>query len=205
MKSQKTTAAKKVTKIEVIKKILRPIKFTTVNFFRKISHRVQRFFNPPRLPENKNNKVFIHLGCGNKNNNEYINVDALPFPRVHYISRVEKLSMFPNNYADLVYASHVLEHVSHLQLLDVLHEWKRIIKPGGTLRLSVPDFDKIISIYETENKKIESIIGPLMGGQDYDFNFHKSIFNEFFLNKVLKDVGFNKVSIWDPNTYSRTL
>ncbi len=86
--------------------------------------------------------------------------------------------MFPDEYADLIYASHVLEHISHNEVLKVLKEWYRVLKKGGILRLSVPDFDKLIDVYLTEEKDIRAIIGPLMGGQDNPYNFHKSVFNE---------------------------
>lgn len=159
-----------------------------------------RLVKPPTIPLNKDGSVLIHLGCGQENNPNYINVDAIPLPHVQIVSNVEKLIMFPGKYADLIYASHVLEHISHKNVIDVLIEWRRILKTGGILRLSVPDFDKIISIYNHENKEIESIVEPLMGGQNYEFNFHKSIFNETYLKKILADIGFSKITLWDPKS-----
>lgn len=178
-----------------IKKILgiiyRNFKFT-------LFEEVKREIFPPKLPKNPNGKVYIHLGCGPINAQGFINIDLKPYSHIHYIQDVETLSMFPDESADLIYASHVLEHISHSKLSEVLKEWHRVLKRGGILRLSVPDFEKIINIYLSEEKDIKSIIGPLMGGQDNAYNFHKSVFNENYLRELLLLSGFKEVRHWKP-------
>lgn len=160
--------------------------------------RIKRRLHPPSLPKNSDGKVCIHLGCGEINAPGFINVDAVPYSHVHYVQKVEDLSIFPNNYADLIYASHVLEHISHRDVPKVLKEWRRVLKEGGILRLSVPDFDKLIEVYLSEGKDIRAIIMPLMGGQDYAYNFHKTVFNERYLTELLLSVGFREVRRWNP-------
>jgi len=183
-----------------IRRSLRPIRLALKNLIRNTSYKVQRAANPPKLPVNKDGKVLIHLGCGPHNDPKYINVDGLAFPHIHYVGVVEKLPMFKNNFADLIYACHVLEHISHQEIMNVLREWRRVLKIGGVLRLSVPDFDKIITIYEKENKNMERIISPLMGAQGDKYDFHKIIFNKEYLNNLLKQTGFIEVRKWDPET-----
>lgn len=157
---------------------------------------LKREIHPPKYPPT--GKVYISLGCGEINAPGFINVDAVPYSHVHYVQEVDDLSIFPNKYADLIYASHVLEHISHKDLFKVLREWYRVLKYGGVLRLSVPDFDKLIEIYSSEEKDIRAIIMPLMGGQDYAYNFHKSVFNEKYLTELLLSVGFKEVRKWNP-------
>jgi len=160
--------------------------------------RIKRRLRSPVFPKSKDGRVYIHLGCGEINAPGFINVDAIPLPHVHYVQDVEDLSIFPNEYADLVYASHILEHISHQKITKVLKEWHRILKRGGVLRLSVPDFDKLIAVYSAEEKDIQAIIMPLMGGQDYAYNFHKTVFNEKYLTGLLLSVQFREVREWDP-------
>ena len=160
---------------------------------------VKRCFITPKLPKNPNGKVFIHLGCGDIASPEFINVDARPGPHVHYICDVTDLSIFADGYADLVYASHVLEHVRHNGLKKTLWEWRRILKPGGILRLSVPDFDKILHIYQSSARRIDSIRGPLMGGQEHKYNVHYSVFNQNYLTDRLREAGFREIRQWDPD------
>ncbi len=160
--------------------------------------RIKRRLHSPPIPKTENGKIYIHLGCGEINAPSFINVDAIPLSHVHHIREVEDLSIFPNNHADLIYASHVLEHISHIDVPKVLKEWRRVLKEGGILRLSVPDFDELINIYSSEERDIQAIIMPLMGGQDYAYNFHKTAFNEKYLAELLLSVGFKEVGKWDP-------
>jgi predicted SAM-dependent methyltransferase len=159
---------------------------------------LKRLFIRPQLPQNSDGKVLIHLGCGDVNSPEFINVDARPAPHVHYVRDVTDLSIFPDNHADIVYASHLLEHIRHNALRKTLWEWRRVLKPGGILRLSVPDFDALLDIYEACGHDIDSIAAPLMGGQDYAENIHYSVFNQEYLARLLKEAGFQSVRKWDP-------
>ena len=127
--------------------------------------RTKRRLHLPSLPVNKDNKVYIHLGCGEVNAPGFINVDTIPFSHVHYVQQVEDLRIFPSKYAELIYASHVLEHISHREVAKVLTEWYRVLKEGGILRLSVPDFDKLLKVYLAEERDIRAIIMPLIGGR----------------------------------------
>lgn len=179
--------------MNVLKKIKKILGIMYRNFKFTLFEEVKRELLPPKLPNNPEGKVYIHLGCGPINAQGFINVDIRPYSHIHYIQEVENLSIFPHEYADLIYASHILEHISHNKISAVLKEWWRVLKRGGILRISVPDFEKIINIYLSERKDIKSIIGPLMGGQDNSYNFHKSVFNEHYLKELLLLTGFREV------------
>lgn len=161
-------------------------------------YRIKHLLYKPKYPINPGGKNFIHLGCGEIDSPEFINIDSRFFPHIHHIHNVEYLPMFKDEFADLVYASHTLEHISMLRIRDVLAEWKRVLKNGGILRLSVPDFDKIIHIYNENDRNIEAIWMPLLGSQEYKENSHYSVFNEKFLTELLLEIGFQKVMKWDP-------
>ena len=161
------------------------------------AHSLKQLFVRPQPPQNSNGEIFIHLGCGDIDVPGFINVDACPAPHVHYVRDVCDLSVFPDNYADLVYACHLLEHIKPEKLTKVLWEWKRILKAGGVLRISVPDFNKLLVIYEAYDMDIESIKGPLLGRWD-GYNSHCMIFNYKSLNKAMSDVGFVDIHEWDP-------
>lgn len=184
--------------MKVISKLKRILGIVYRNFKFTLLEEVKREILPPKLPNNPEGKVYIHLGCGPINAQGFINVDLRPFSHVHYIQEIENLNIFPNEYADLIYASHVLEHVSHCKLSEVLKEWYRVLKKNGILRISVPDFDKIVNVYFSEKNDIKSIISPLMGGQDNLYNFHKSVFNENYLKELLLLTGFRDVRHWNP-------
>jgi predicted SAM-dependent methyltransferase len=143
-------------------------------------------------------KVHIHFGCGDINDKRFINVDARPFSHVHLVSRSPMLSAFPKNSTDTIYACHVFEHLSfHLQPA-ILRRWLEILRPGGRLMLSVPDFDKLIASYLQNGREVKSIQGKLMGGQNYRGNFHCAVFTRQHLTRMLEECGYVKVSEWHP-------
>ena len=177
--------------------ILRVWRFFKLKF-RYYAGRLARTFHQPRIPRNPDGKVLIHIGCGDFNDPRYINVDKRKMGHVHIIGSIEDLSDIPGNYADLIYMSHILEHVSHLKVPSVLAELRKRLKNNGILRIAVPDFGKIIQLYQ-EVGTIELIAPPLMGGQGYPENYHASIFDQEYLSKLLIEAGFKTVKPWDPD------
>lgn len=147
------------------------------------------------LPSQK--QVLIHIGCGEFNDPRYINIDSRPGWHIHHVATIQDCTkLFPENHADLIYACHVLEHVSHLKISETIRGLYHCLKKGGILRLSVPNFDTVVEIYQ-EKKVIEDIVAPLMGGQGYPENFHYAVFNEKYLEKLLRDSGFKEVRSWE--------
>lgn len=146
------------------------------------------------------NKRYLHLGCGDVIlPAPFENLDGRELPGVEHIGSVFPLP-FNDKSFDLVYSSHVLEHFHRKDTLDVLIEWVRVLKDDGILRISVPSFEKIIKIYELSDS-IESVTGPLMGGQTYETNFHYNVFDEKYLKKLMEGAGLIAIHKWD---YRRT-
>jgi predicted SAM-dependent methyltransferase len=153
----------------------------------------------PPFPKNKNNKVLVHIGCGEIASPEFINIDVRPYPHVHYITdKITELSMFSNNSVDLIYISHILEHFAISDIRPIIWEMKRVLRHNGILRISVPDFDRLIQVYVSHNNDINCINGYLMGAQNHPYNFHYSIFNRKYLMDLLLASGFTTVREWDP-------
>ncbi len=154
----------------------------------------------PTIPKNAGGEVLIHIGCGEKNSPEFINVDARSLAHVHIATdNITSLGDFQTGTVDLVYMCHILEHIKKDDLKDVLLEMKRVLKDGGVLRISVPDFDKLIEVYNASAKDVNAISNQLMGGQDHEYNIHYCVFNQQRLSELLKEVGFRKVVSWDPD------
>ena len=152
------------------------------------------------LPSTKTGERLLHIGCGEINSPEFINLDARPMPHAHIVSKnIFQLRMIPDASLDMVYMSHVLEHVPRGQVLQTIKEMARVLKQGGVLRLSVPDFDHIVLLYQESGKNINVIAPALMGGQNYAFNFHYAVFNKTHLADLLEKSGFHKIMAWDPD------
>ena len=105
-----------------------------------------------------------------------------------------KLDGIADGQLDAIKASHVLEHISHRETLAVLREWSRALRHGGELFVAVPDFDWIVSGYQTGNgAPIESF---LMGGHNDQHDKHQAIFNRQKLTELLSMTGFDVVGDW---------
>lgn len=82
-------------------------------------------------------KVRIQLGCGRKYFPGWINCDFLPEVRADKHFDLEVFPWpFPDNYADEIFMDQVLEHLS--DIVKVIEEIHRILKPGGIVRIIVP-------------------------------------------------------------------
>ena len=161
---------------------------------------LRRRFVKPAIPKNADGKVLIHIGCGLRNSPEFINIDARPLAHVHIATDdITSLGDFQTGTVDLVYMCHILEHIRKDDLKNVLLEMNRVLKDGGVLRISVPDFDKLIEVYNASAKDVNAISNQLMGGQDHEYNIHYSVFNRGRLSELLREAGFHKVVPWDPD------
>jgi len=134
----------------------------------------------------------INLGCNTRIREGYLNVDRDKYPGVDLVSDVSKLPL-PDNYADEVYASHILEHFSHAKTIDVLKEWHRILKPGGMLKIAVPDFARTVELYH-KTGLCDWIVNYLWGDQIYEGANHYCGFDENRLRMVLKSAGFTDIA-----------
>ena len=102
--------------------------------------------------------IKLHLGCWKRNIPGFTNVDICDLPHVHHRRSAEDLSVFPTNSAELIYASHVFEYFDRQEAEKVLREWHRVLVPGGTLRIAVPDFEAITRVYLKYKKNLFSYL-----------------------------------------------
>ncbi|MFN0040742.1 MAG: class I SAM-dependent methyltransferase [Burkholderiales bacterium] len=160
---------------------------------------VGRRLKSPPLPRHADGRMLVHIGCGEIDSPEFINVDAQPYPHVHYVRNdITDLSMFEARSVDLIYMCHVLEHVHRKEIFDVLAEFRRVLKPGGVLRISVPDFDRILTMYESTGRDPDGIMSPLLGSHYNAYDIHYWVFTERSLSAILLKAGFSAVRQWDP-------
>jgi len=86
---------------------------------------------------------YLEIGPGNSRLPGFETLDIIGGRNVDYVYDAAKPLPFEDDTFDLVYASHVLEHIPWYKTEEVLKEWARILKPGGVLEVWVPDGLKI--------------------------------------------------------------
>ncbi len=137
----------------------------------------------------------VHLGCANKHIQGWVNIDIhASGADIH--DDAKTLTSISNGSCELIYASHLLEHFGRKEVLSVIKVWHRKLKPNGILRLSVPDFEKVIRLYQ-KKYTLETLLGFLVGGQKDEHDYHKMVFDKTSLTKLLRDAGFKKIRSWD--------
>ena len=141
------------------------------------------------------NEIKLNLGCGDKKISGFINVDIRESVQPDIVDDII-LNKIENCSVDLIYASHVLEHTKRSEILKVLSRWYEILKPGGIVRLAVPDFESVVKMY-LKGTPINNLIGFLYGGQNHDYNFHYYCWDFNSLKKDLEEVGFIHVCRFD--------
>ena len=81
----------------------------------------------------------LNLACGADYLSGWVNLDGdinVTADIHHDLDDPDLLLPFPNQEFDLIYASHILEHITYIKSLK--KELMRILKPGGTLIVIVP-------------------------------------------------------------------
>ena len=158
----------------------------------------------PPFPDVQKVGFNLHLGSGLVEHKDFINVDGYPYKNIHYVRSLDNLSFCKDGSVDLVYASHCLEHFEYFRTKSVLEEWFRVLKTGGIVRISVPDFSKLLFIYNECGQDLDLILPQLFGGEDNPFNYHYIAFDQKSLTKILTEVGFKSVQTWQPGSNSLT-
>jgi predicted SAM-dependent methyltransferase len=138
----------------------------------------------------------LHLGCGKRFIPGFTHIDAVEYPHVDHVATIDNLGFIGTDTVDLIYTCHVLEHFRRKDVGHVLTEWQRVLKPGGTLRVSVPDFARLCDVYQ-KHRDLNLVIGPIFGRQDYLYNIHYNVFDEPSLARLLEECGFTDVRRYD--------
>jgi SAM-dependent methyltransferase len=114
------------------------------------------------VPNHQAGPIKLNLGCGDKILPGYINVDVASERsgnRPDVISDIRDLNGFPDAYADEVLAVHVVEHFWRWEVLEVLKEWCRVLKPGGKMILECPNLKSACEEF-LRNDELGALPGP---------------------------------------------
>lgn len=145
----------------------------------------------------------LHLGAGKRRLNGFIQVDFEPGVNIDVVSDISSLPMFEDGSVDEIYSSHSFEYFDAHQAASVLQEWRRILRKGGSLFLSVPDFDSLIEIY-LKTRDLSRVIGPLFGrwgNSKEGAIYHRITYNFESLGIALRSAGFTEIRRFDPIEY----
>ena len=119
----------------------------------------------------------------------------------------EVLSEVREEACDIIYSSHLLEHISHTKVPAMLNLWYRKIKHGGKLIINVPDLAWVAGqILKYENggflegvfntfegdRGLQSIV---YGTHSHEGEYHKAGYTKSSITKLLSDAGFKDIKV----------
>jgi hypothetical protein len=160
----------------------------------------------------------LEIGPGSKPLSGFETLNIVPGPGIDYIADAGKKMPFPDNTFDLIYASHILEHIPWFQTLPALEEWIRVLKVEGALEIWVPDGLKICKTllsfeleglneiakdgwykFNPEREPCKWAAGRLYTygdgtGRLAHPNWHRSLFTPRYLKLLLEQAGLSEVS-----------
>lgn len=158
----------------------------------------------------------LHIGPGRDKLPGFDTLDIRP----GYDIQADAAGPLPiaDNTYDLIYASHIIEHVPWWKTIDTLKEWNRILKPGGTCEIWTVNAAKVMryaldcedgfgEVWFPDNwKRNNPTRNPFLwaagrifayGNDANDPNWHKAMFTPRHLRACCIDAGFPQTSWLD--------
>lgn len=164
----------------------------------------------------------LQLGCGSNVLTGWLNTDRFAQPAGVAHLDVTRPFPLPDATFRFVLLEHMIEHVTLVQARAMLAECRRILAPGGVIRVSTPDLDRYLSLYSASTQPPhKSVIRELMQNwivpgfhaartypppagaiddpvyvlNDVFFNYeHRFIYNRLALERTLRDAGFDFIT-----------
>ncbi len=102
---------------------------------------------------------------------------------------------YPRESVDEIYASHILEHFPSALIPGVLENWASVLKPGGQIRIAVPDLDLMLEAYKIGSMRI---LPYLYGGHVDENDVHHIAFNRDSLHALMAGVGLERIRPFEP-------
>ncbi len=152
--------------------------------------------------EKNKGKIRLHLGCGEKAFDGYINIDFPPANHsvqisapANYFHDIRTLNFPPASIAE-IRLHHVFEHFDRPTTLKLLLNWHVWLIEGGKLIIEVPDFNRcairLLSPFKPWRKKA-STMRHIFGSHEADWAYHYDGWNKQRLRYTLKQLGFSHI------------
>ena len=117
--------------------------------------------------------MLLNIGCGAVAHPAWLNLDIAPQNPLALACDLRRGLPLADGSCDATYSSHVLEHLSASESLPFLAEQHRVLKPGGVLRVVVPDLESICNHYLQHLKALRQ------GQADAEFRYRFALLELF--------------------------
>lgn len=151
-------------------------------------------------------KIKLNVGCGTDYKKGWINIDNNSDNNIKKLDLnwdLRKPLPFPDESVDLIFNEHFLEHLTVKEGVRANKEFRRLLKPGGILRIATPDLENVVNNYLHVPLSEDTVI------RDYHFDFvktpaewinmsfswwgHKWLYDWEEISRRLNEAGFTKI------------
>jgi SAM-dependent methyltransferase len=94
---------------------------------------------------------YINLGSGTDALQGFINIDFFTTAGIDYGTDLRYPLMIEDEAVDGIFCEHTLEHLNYREADSLLKDCRRILKPGGAIRIVVPDLSLFLRNYCERN------------------------------------------------------
>ena len=155
---------------------------------------------PKRLRRGPSEEAWLNVGSGHRPLPGFVNIDINLTRKPDMWLDVRNGLPFPEGSVDRIYTCHTLEHFYRDELLDVLKEFHRVLRPGGGVRILVPSLELAIQAYVRGEREafstfpvaFESLGGRFMN-QVFCDGQHRIAFDFSLMQELLTGIGFVEV------------
>jgi SAM-dependent methyltransferase len=139
----------------------------------------------------------LNWGCGERPARGWVNSDVRCLPGVDLCCDIREGLPTPTGCFDYVVSVHALQMLAYTELVPVLRELRRVLRPGGILRLALPDLDRAIAAYTNGDYRYfcvpdedERTIGGKLVAHVLWYGSSRTLFTSDFALDLLARAGF---------------
>ncbi len=165
-------------------------------------------FNPFKINRIKKigsqGNLYLNIGAGPFGEEGWVNIDADMLKNISFTYDCRKKIPFKSASVEVIRCEHVVEHMDReYEAIPFLKECLRVLKPGGVVRIIVPDIEKFIAAYYKHDWSIVGIDdkfseewgeADLMTRTFRQGGEHKFGYDFVAMSHLLKRVGFSIIN-----------
>jgi predicted SAM-dependent methyltransferase len=140
----------------------------------------------------------MHWGCGEVRPESWINSDLAAGPGIDISCDIFAGLPLDDDSIDYISSQHSLPEIKIYDLVAALTELRRVLKPAGVLRMSLPDLDLFIDAYRSGRNDLFHIYDweTLSGNFITHMLWYNTIHTPFtfeFAEELMRKAGFREV------------